>query len=547
MKKHTALLLSLLILTGCSISPEPLSSEQEAASQTEAYSEPTAEAASSAAPSSETTTAAKLPQTASATAETEAAPQETTIQRAEAALVNEDGTLTEEYLAQLERLTAEYTDVFIEGAGKTMPYQALYDFDYDGTPEIVLIFHNGGQGNVPCYIFNAHSGEKLGEFSGFCRDGYTRFSQMYEDTVVHNEYQHSNWLRSESYMLIYPEDGMLKSKLVYQSSGELNIGEYNPTMNMTENVTEMKAIHLEFTGNTGEHHTRLAAENAVTSYGYDLEIEQRGEAVFELYNDYVRLKNAAEEHFMYFPGDYDGDMKPEAFLQKNDGLYFLSSELEETKLSDDIYYHAYKLGNLLVVSMGVILQEVYRVEDGRAAAVEELRMGRAELDYSSLYNFFNRGEYEITHYVYDGLSAWNGDVCTSDMLGTSTSKKYALYTDENGWHEYGSIEVGREEFTAGYGGHAEEVMSSIEAEGGILIDILYRLDGMFIINYRVHASEAYPSDPHYYQKYVMLKPMLDSTGLREKERSWGRYQRALIPEIAVYPEKMYIPKPLDIS
>lgn len=86
--------------------------------------------------------------------------------------VNADGTLNEFFTEKIIKLAEQNKPDY------GLVYPALWDFDGDGVPEIILTNHNSGQGLMPSYVYSAESLEQIGEFDGFCRDGFTRFIKL---------------------------------------------------------------------------------------------------------------------------------------------------------------------------------------------------------------------------------------------------------------------------------------------------------------------------------------------------------------------------------
>lgn len=475
----------------------------------------------------ETVSQTEITTTAVTVSETTAATVETLSEK----LIDSQGMLTKEYLAILEQLFEENSQDTIA------PEIALHDFDDDGIPEIIFINSNGGQGNMPCKVYRAKDGKFLGEFSGFCRDGYTRFSKGYGGTIVHNYYEHSNWQRVESFDLITISDESLNVENIYSRYGLLNYCECYPTMSYTEEINEQyiqSSVSIEF---IGEQQFRLGEEYAVTTYGYyDIDQSERAETVFMLYNDYKKLENLSvnnsDLYYAFAPGDYDGDMKPEAFFQNKDGVFFIDSSGNTTQFTEETYYDIHKLwyDKIVFEPWGIPYCKVYTVTDGKAEQVIDIGRG-ISFDYSELYN----GYYEVTHSVYDGLEA------SGISVGDHSFKKYLFYYRDGGLKECGAIAIDQSKFFDEYGESAEKIRDEIEAEGGEITEILYRDDTAFLVNYRIAAHES--ENPVYYNMWnKTYKPCFDNKELKEIDYNAGVYLPALIPEIAVYPEEMYVPE-----
>lgn len=513
MKKLFLIVLVIAILSGCTAQTEVVSEV------TTSISESRKETASQ---SGITTTAISVSETTAATAET-----------LSEKLIDSQGMLTKEYLTILKQL-------FEKGSKETIvPEIALHDFDDDGIPEIIFIYSNGGQGNMPCKVYRAKDGEYLGEFSGFCRDGYTRFSKGYGGTIVHNYYEHSNWQRVESFDLIKIYNDSLNSENIYNRYGLLNYGECYPTMGYTEEINEkyiQSSVSIEFIGEQ-QCRCRLGEEYAVTTYGYyDIDQSECAETVFKLYNDYKKLENMSinksDIYYVFAPGDYDGDMKPEAFFQNNDGVFFIDSSGNTTQLAEETFYNIHKLWYDAIVfePWGATYCEAYTVKDGKAEQV--IKLGRGiSFDYSELYN----GYYEVIHSVYDGLQ--EGGI----SVGCHSFKKYLFCCRDGGLKECGAITVNQTDFFNTYGESAEKIRDEIEAEGVEITEILYRDDVAFLVNYRIAAYES-DSPVYYYMLNKTYKPCFDNKELKEIDSNDGVYLTALVPEIAIYPEEMYVPE-----
>lgn len=171
--------------------------------------------------------------------------------------------------------------------------------------------------------------------------------------------------------------------------------------------------------------------------------------------------------------------------------------------------------------------------DGKPVLAETLsNRGHAmQFRRSSLYN----GGFEMIDSVYD-MSSYSGH----------TFKPYQFYRDENGFHEYGSIVVPIEDFNKYYSEAAQPFIDEIAKEWRDdleIYEVLYRGDSCFILNLRSPLKvDDYDSKIFGYNYYnITFKPTADS-GLADVYRDFGFYKTALIPEIAVYPEEMYVPE-----
>ncbi|MCH5193457.1 MAG: hypothetical protein J1F11_05815 [Oscillospiraceae bacterium] len=470
--------------------------------------------------------------------------------------VNADGSLSEAFRQRIEELMLLYP------AEYGIVYPSLYDFDDDGIPEIFLIYHNSGQGYMPCKVYSAADLSYLGEFEGFCRDGFTHLRNAYGGTMIHSYYEHSVHQRQEDYVFAKLVNGKLETTWIYGKNGGIRAGEFNPTVYSEVNMDEEALERI--TGLGGyvwkDRGRSLVSYNdgcAFTSYDPVAEPDEPASAAIQSYNNYIRLSHLADE-LLYTEFDqilFMGDKNETVFLKNRDGLFFIDEDGEKTFLSDEHYETIYKIWDSLVVCQPIgntAPCDVYRIRNGKPEFIEELSGKGMYLDYSGLYN----DGLEMIHSVYDA-SSW----------GAHTFKKYQFYDDLDGFHEYGSIVVPLEEFYAAYGDEAVKVENQIaelnrkwyeeyfgdpfkkvDAEVKVvdyeIYEVLYRSDYCFILNCRQPVyldAEQQEFAGGYHFMYAIVKPMIDGTLSDVIEWDHGWYMTALCPDIAVYPEKMYLP------
>lgn len=553
MKKILPFILAVTILAGCAADE---SSEVTPASGTGG----TVLSAESTVTDTETTTkpttTTKVSETTSETASvtTKAVTEEPPTN--EKLGVNADGTLSEVFTNRI----SEFAEPYIKNSALGV-YPSLYDFDYDGVPEVFLIFHSGAQGLMPCEVFSAEDFSSIGEFEGFCRDGFTRFSKGRNGgTIIHNYYEHSNWQREESVFFAKITDGKLETDMLYKRYGQSADGEYKAAMKITETVNEKAFGKLYKTDYSYDLKTligfvsfsdkdimpdiqsRFAEEYAVTSYSNDVGYDSKSlaEAAVESYNNYIRLKQLSDydDESTYCLAPMGNKNQTAFFVDGKNGIFFIDENEEITQISDNpnISYIKKLWDNMIVFQLFGNSSPCYicRVNDGKPEPVEEINgsvsfFGNGMyFDYSELYN----SSFEMIHSVYDASPA-----------GGHTFKKYQFYLNGDDMHEYGSIVVPWEEFSSAYGEAAQKYADEEAAEDYEIYEVLYRADGCFILNC---CRQIYVDDPPrpmencYNFRYVTLKPNSDG-GFNELDRGSGFYLPALIPEIAVYPEKMYIP------
>lgn len=447
--------------------------------------------------------------------------------------INEDGSLSEAFTGRIEELLRYNPSM------SYMVYPGLYDFDNDGIPEIFLIKHNGGQGPMPCDVYSASDLSLLGEFEGFCRDGFTHFNSVRGGTMIHNYYEHSNFLRHEDIYYASLLDGSFVNTLLYCRNGSSRDGERYATIGVTENNNDEAVKSV--TGFPGANfwtdgYTLISYYDgyAFTSYATGAEYVEFAAAAVESYNNYIKYSQLAphNENEDYYNLVLVGDKNQMAFWQDygSTALYFFGEDGEKTLLSDTtVYYNIYKLWDDIVVCQpfgNSARCDVYTVNDGKPELIEEISGVGMFFDYSGLYN----GCFEMIHSIYDATT-----------FGSHTFKKYQFYFTKDGIREYGSIVVPTEEFYSVYGDAITDIEKQITNEEYEIYEVLYRYDDCFILNCRRQLYSDDPPQPvegGYSQKYAVVKPMIGGTLSEIIEWDGGRYLTALCPDIAVYPEKM---------
>ena len=256
----------------------------------------------------------------------------------------------------------------------------------------------------------------------------------------------------------------------------------------------------------------------------------------ESYNNYIRSKALTKndnDKILIF-----GDKNQYAFLQTEDGCFFIDENGGKTLLKEGwAYFDLYTLGVDKADDIIIVCEplgntqpcDVYVMTDGNPVLDEKLSGHGMRFDYSHFYNC----RFEITESVYDA----------SDE-GGHTFKKYQIYHNKDGFHEYGSIKVPLEEFNKVYGETAQKCVDKLaeefEAEQLEVYEVLYRGDCCFILNCREPIELSIETDAQFGYRYYNVILKLDREGeLNEAYRDLGVYKTALIPEIAVYPEKFY--------
>ena len=284
------------------------------------------------------------------------------------------------------------------------------------------------------------------------------------------------------------------------------------TASVTAEKTETATVTTETTTVTTETTAEITAEAIGTS-----EIDYINGFVF------IGQKNEAAVY----------EIRGEGFFRDENG--------EVTPLNNEIPYEwIYKLWDDIIVCQPLGNTQpcdVYIMTDGKPVLDEKIS-GQEHARMLNISKLYNDG-FEITESVYDAY-----------FLGSHTFKKYQLYRDKDGFHEYGSIVVPIDEFNKYYGEAAQVFVDDIAKKRGVngvsvdmeIYEVLYRSDNSFILNCRSPLIAGDNDDICGYKHYnITLKPTTDG-GLTEVYRDRGVYKTALIPEIAVYPEKMYVPK-----
>ena len=515
MKKFIPIIISAVIFSGCSgNSGGGEISDTSTSETTVATTETTTD---------ETTTTVSETTAETTSVATTFAMEEKTPINAELC-INADGTLNEVFTEKIIKLAEQNKPDY------GIIYPALWDFDGDGVPEIILTHHNSGQGLMPSYVYSAEGLEQIGEFKGFCRDGFTRFINTDEGTVIYNYYEHSIQIRSESLETVKIKDGRIVSES--ETVREWVLSNIPPTLKFSEEYSNTE--EPSYSGRTANCYQG----DVCTSYSYNAygDAEILSEDAVESYNNYIKAQALKKENTDRVI--LAGEKNQYTFLQNREGFYFIDENGEKTVIKEGwAYYNFYRLGdNIIVIDNPGNLEvcDIYVISDGKPKLVTELSGKGMLFDYSHFYN----GGFELTHSTYDGMGNDDGGG------GMHTFKKYQFYPTIDGWREYGSIVVPMDEFMEIYGDDIKPIADKLAEEDTVIHEILYRGDRCFILNCRetifLDEEKTQPTGT-YYNKNITLKPLYDG-GFYELCRDMGVYKTALIPEIAVYPEKMYVPE-----
>ncbi len=375
-KKNIALLLSALLTAGACAAPTPQGGDISESAVTSETVETDAVSTSEAAPEAEQFTQEETP------AEAQPAQKYT----------DENGLLTDAAKERISALLAEYPSV---GCGV---YPGLFDFDRDGAPELYLVFHSGGQGCMPTVVFTL-DGERLGEFEGYCRDGFCRFSYGEDCVYVHNKYEHSMHTSCDLVTRLTVEDGVLTAEDILHRIG--STGDSFPLKSYTYFTNgeraEKNAFYEAYNGwlwDTETVSAREANEVSLCTYGFhsfeSLDDEERAETVVSLYNQYISEKNTVTERFGREPlvfafDDYDSDGMYEAFVQPKrengypaDSLYFRDgADFTELSAPFGSFTDFTRIGGLFIAQPfgNGVPCSIYGIRDGAFYEHENSRYG----------------------------------------------------------------------------------------------------------------------------------------------------------------------------
>lgn len=379
MKKIIALIVAALILSACSVQTESLILPNNATEETTTREETAQD--STPAETTETTTSL----IGETTATQPMPPNEYT---------DENGFLTEKAVEQIDKILQTNK----RNTGTT--YTGLFDFDFDGVPEVYLVRHNSGQGLMPVDVYNME-GDYLGEFEGYCRDGYTRLSTYDGNVYVHNFYEHSSHQRLNQIDRITLSDGKLDRSLYFKAYAVVKSN--YPLLETVEYFLENEEESYGY--EEGRDHkfdydhdyAYSYAENGVSicacDFADNVSYEEMAEKTAEIYDLYINWKREAakilendgvpfeytDEDIIYYFDDFDGNGEYEAFfcIRSSRNMYFINGsgcekieplEKENEYLpSQGDYHYFYRVGNLLIAqSCGNSLScRIFGVRDGK--------------------------------------------------------------------------------------------------------------------------------------------------------------------------------------
>lgn len=244
------------------------------------------------------------------------------------------------------------------------------------------------------------------------------------------------------------------------------------------------------------------------------------------------VKETVEEEILGFQcQDYDNDGEWEAF--------FLTDKQKEEEISIlcDLWYTDGKHREKLMEDIWIYLEsmEVWDLKECKIFKVEGRGNGNHTQSFAwrvknklpdQLDNTFSGLSYEGGN---DFSVYWEAYDLYKDGTG-HTWKRYYFFWDGTGLREYGGIPITKKELLEVKG--TKEVISSLERDGCIITDIFYRKNGILHVNYTKGQR----------QDNLTFVLEGDGAGLAKDASYGGRYEAALSPAIADYPENFQMIK-----
>jgi len=417
-----------------------------------------------------------------------------------------DGALTEDYAERCMELLEERED----GTCHILP--DLWDFDKDGVPELIVVRHTGAQGNMTAEVVDIRSGKPLGEISGYCRDGFTRFSYDGDDTVIHLYYQHSSHIRNDSWTKVSIQDGVIS----VIDEDVKTAGHDGVSLGWGDSFSRFEwTIYGE-----SEYSFRRAEEYALFDYQNMVNTENSLliQQLTDKYDSIAAMKKEAQikyELLGFFPEDYNGDGRVEAFFQAKDGtLCFIDAALDITELGSYPSYHVYKVDDCIVFQM---------LSNGMPCQVWGVSAECEPILHKAASSFmdFDWSPHENGMFV-----GYDSEYDSNNVGGHHTWKPYYFMRTESGFvlHDAVSLSVGQ---LLQYD-NAQTYIDEIGAVGGDLREIYQR--GSYInINYVIPEviptitadgiESEYTVEHNYYITLKLIGDMVE-----ELERGSGIYR-----------------------
>lgn len=229
--------------------------------------------------------------------------------------------------------------------------------------------------------------------------------------------------------------------------------------------------------------------------------------------------------------DYDNDGGLEAF--------FLTDKQKEEEISIlcDVWFTDGKYREKLLEDVWIYLDsiEVWELKECKIFKVEGRGNGSRTQSFAwtvknkfpeKLDNTFSGLTYEGGN---DFSVYWEAYDLYKDGTG-HTWKRYYFYWNGTGFREYGGIPITKKELLLLNG--TKEVISSLEREGCFITHIFYRKNGIIHVNYTKGKR----------QDNLTFVLEGDEAKLDKDASYGGKYEAAIAPDIARYPEDFQIMK-----
>ena len=370
-------------------------------------------------------------------------------------------------------------------------YAGLFDFNRDEVPEIYIVKHSGGQGMMPVEVFTM-DGSIIGEFKGYCRDGFCRLSYGDNCVYIHNFYEHSVHQRYDSVQKLSFKDGQINSEFIFEEFGYAD--DAFPLLKFTyainnelANEKDYFAAYNQYLFEDSDLISREANEVSICAFDEDIyEFEGMTQKIADIYNLYVDGKNQAAKLFGSEPeifafDDYDGDGNYEAFIQQyNTSVwYFWNTDgLVKSELTLDYGFNDYtRFGSLFIAQpLGNSSPcKIFGVKNGKPYTHE--LSGYGMLIRNNLDLGFNRVALENGIFILR-----KPEFDATSPCGSHTFKPYYFEWYE-GFNELVGVPVTKDDFADN-----AEITSEfcfIEAEGGTVQSAFLRGERYLNINYTI--------------------------------------------------------------
>ena len=246
-----------------------------------------------------------------------------------------------------------------------------------------------------------------------------------------------------------------------------------------------------------------------------------------------------------YTDDFDLDHKPESFA-------FVGKNVEDTALcyadEDGVHYLIDKISAADKAPVTVMTDgknRWVRVESFGGSSTRSylfyMRNGRPVLDR-------DLDAMLVTAYESSGETLFTGlkdDFSQHPKISGPGYLYYWYFWDDytEKFREFGAIPITEEQLLEFDG--AAGILSMIEEENGQITEILYRANHIININYGVEEEDEIVTRHTYTLEYdnnsVSILPECSGAYFNDQLTNGGTYQRASIPEIAVYPEEFLPP------